>query len=220
MTVDNRSDITRISEMTFSDQVEMLEGFLLANKEDVAQFFDEHLVDELPALLEETINVLLDYADDADIYELYDDGCPWDFSGDTRETGEVTNDMKVGDFLQCMSGNWKPTYMSGCGKHHQTYGDEFWEDETIVNQGYHLTRRATAAYLAEKGVENVSCSVISEAVGNIELSDMLYDTIGINIAYVYGLDIDAFGITEMTIKELSECSYDDERWLIQYILSL
>lgn len=206
--------------MRFAEQVEALEKLFLANKEDIARFFDACLIEELPALLEESIGVLLAYAEDAPLYEMYDDGCPWDRSGDTREIGEVSEDMKVGDFLECMSGNWKPTFMSGHGKQHQSYGDEHWEDETIINQGYHLTLRAAAAYLSAKRIDGVADKAIDEAVCNTELSDMLYDTVGVNIAYVYGLDIDAFGIADMTIKELSECSYDDERWIVEYLLSL
>lgn len=55
----------------------------------------------------------------------------WDLSGEICDNIELTNRESekntFSDFLEAYTGEWKPTYISGCGKYHVTHGDRLEE---------------------------------------------------------------------------------------------
>lgn len=58
-------------------------------------------------------------------YEWKDDGCPYDHSGILVKDGVVDMEQTVSNFLESeYSGQTEATYMSGCGFHYRSYGDE------------------------------------------------------------------------------------------------
>lgn len=57
--------------------------------------------------------------------EVYNDGCPWDYSGNQRTTDQrLDPNEKLYDFLDSeYTGGWEATFVSHYGKRWRTYGD-------------------------------------------------------------------------------------------------
>lgn len=84
------------------------------------------------------------------IFSWRHDGCPWDSSGELKDTGRVLSpDDSWKDFLGCYTGAWVATYQSGCGKRFQQYGEDM--EETIDEIRTELALQVVNAYCARYG---------------------------------------------------------------------
>lgn len=186
------------------EKSEPVRAYLDEHIDELVEYVNANAVTEMPRMAEELIGTILLYAEDACDYELYDDGCPWDSSGDVRETGEIDQgSTTVGDFLGMYSGNWKPTYVSHYGKSFQTYEDEIWDDDVIVNQGYNALLRLVKAFVRDRLDNDVPDEVVRTAMSDSYGIDDKYNDGSLDEMFCYGITIEQAGIdVDMTISAL------------------
>lgn len=103
-------------EKVFADYIEN-------NCESIAKEVDREFENQKGKIRKEIVNEIARYLDPVPPhYEWYDDGIPWDHSGDLRKEGTVSLDQSVEDFLEHeYTGNWTPTFESHYGKMYDTY---------------------------------------------------------------------------------------------------
>lgn len=86
---------------------------------------------------------------------------PWDNSGEVlgvlNDTAFHLNDYKnVSDFFKEYTGNWVPTFISGYGKYHKTYGDKYeeWFEEQFRDAHYDYLNSVSLHLLSILAKEN------------------------------------------------------------------
>jgi hypothetical protein len=99
----------------------------------------EHKTPDLTMLVEKTKSKCEDFIINGDWFEHYNDGCPYDNSGDTRRITKPKIDYISSldvEFLRPLSqiylGHWTASHCSGSGKNHETLETDLCEE--FVNE--------------------------------------------------------------------------------------
>ena len=113
-------------------------------RSDLQRFLKENAA---PFFLDYLAGIADDIKKGIQIIEWYDDGCPWDHSGDVRRTSKVFRlSDRWKDVLENCTGNWIATFMSGHGKRYITFKDIL--EEELNDFFYKCAEKVLEAYLA------------------------------------------------------------------------
>lgn len=123
---------------TNDNNIEKYITYIDENVEQLAVFVNELFEKRKDEIRQKLIDIITGYLDPIPThYEWYYDGCPYDFSGDIKEAGEVSLDQTVIEFLENeYTGGKTPTFTSGRGWNYDTYSDSLRYD--TMDMGYDI----------------------------------------------------------------------------------
>ena len=97
---------------------------------------------------------------------------PWDSSGELVPSGFIQLDQTVDSFLDNeYTGQWMPTYESGCGKRYETFGDRLSFDTQEYSET--IMRTVVRRVLEEAFSETMDDDIFDDVMG--EKHDDIYD---------------------------------------------
>lgn len=100
-------------------------AYINSNIDYVCKYVDSQFNTKKESIRQELLeNIQCMLNDDLIHYEWYYDGCPYDYSGDLKDSGKIDFDQTIYEFLRDeYTGQWRATYTSHYGKSYVTYGE-------------------------------------------------------------------------------------------------
>lgn len=109
--------------------------------------------------------------------DIFDDGNPFDRSGELLDTGEIYEESSFRSFLDFLensyTGGWTPTYESGCGK---SYDKNEKEVQDRIESWMYKVFNAVLKHLLGDAIDYLEVD---------EINDLIYDAIHIRSCEIY-----------------------------------
>jgi len=132
-------------------------------------------------------------------FEWYDDGCPYDHSGELIQTGYINLNQTISEFLENeYTGDKEPTYESGWGFRYLTYGDDL--SQLAMEIGETIMQNTMQQILEEAFNKTISEDLFTEIM---DIShDTIYDECLAGDFFFYEVAVEFTNIGHLRLRQL------------------